>query len=191
VNRCFSDSEGGAQGIDSRSRESSDCLRSDMPAVQAQAAAARLSVADLMRLLYVGYPIEAHCAFCCEFWTVSLRKRVELGEVVAAACGTCVVTHTTTVDDGHRLRAARPGSRHLPRPPPPQCEQRICSASSLGACPPADRGVRALRAPLFAGAPHLQVIWTRKCPSASFSFLMCAALPCSESSAWIVRASMR
>ena len=45
------------------------------------------TVADLMRLLYVGYPVEAYCAFCCEFWTVSLQKRVELGEVVAAACG--------------------------------------------------------------------------------------------------------
>jgi hypothetical protein len=47
----------------------------------------RFTVADLMELLYIGSPIEAHCAFCDEFWTVSLQKRVELGEVVAAACG--------------------------------------------------------------------------------------------------------
>jgi hypothetical protein len=45
------------------------------------------TVADLMILLYGGYPIEADCVFCKESWTVSLQKRVELGEVVAAACG--------------------------------------------------------------------------------------------------------
>jgi len=45
------------------------------------------TVADLMRLLYGGYPIEAFCDFCGNFWTVSLQKRVELGEIVAAACG--------------------------------------------------------------------------------------------------------
>jgi hypothetical protein len=40
-----------------------------------------------MILLYGGYPIEAFCEFCGEFWTVSLHKRIELGEVVAAVCG--------------------------------------------------------------------------------------------------------
>ena len=44
------------------------------------------TVADLMRLLYSGYPIEAYCVVCGEFWPISLQKRVELGEVVAAAC---------------------------------------------------------------------------------------------------------
>lgn len=44
------------------------------------------TVADLMRLLYSGYPIEAYCAVCDEFWPISLQKRVELGEVVAATC---------------------------------------------------------------------------------------------------------
>jgi len=39
-----------------------------------------------MELLYVGYPIKAHCVSCGEVWTVS-QKRVELGEVVAAVCG--------------------------------------------------------------------------------------------------------
>jgi hypothetical protein len=45
------------------------------------------TVADLMRLLYGGYPIEAYCVSCDQFWPVNLRKRVELGEVVAATWG--------------------------------------------------------------------------------------------------------
>ena len=44
------------------------------------------TVADLMTLLYGGYPIEAHCVGCDQFWPVSLQKRVELGDVVAATC---------------------------------------------------------------------------------------------------------
>ena len=46
----------------------------------------RFTAADLMRLLYGGYPVEAYCDFCDEFWTVSIQKRVELGEIVAAVC---------------------------------------------------------------------------------------------------------
>jgi hypothetical protein len=46
----------------------------------------RFTVPDLMRLLYSGYAIEAYCGDCDEFWPVSLQKRVELGEVVAATC---------------------------------------------------------------------------------------------------------
>ena len=42
------------------------------------------TVADLMRLLDGGYPIEAYCVVCDEFWPISLQKRLELGEVVAA-----------------------------------------------------------------------------------------------------------
>ena len=45
------------------------------------------TVADLMRLLYGGYPVEAYCAVCEDFWPVAVQKRVELGEMVAAACG--------------------------------------------------------------------------------------------------------
>jgi hypothetical protein len=44
-----------------------------------------LTIADLVRLLNGGYPIEAYCGPCDEFWPISLRKRIELGEVVAAA----------------------------------------------------------------------------------------------------------
>jgi hypothetical protein len=45
------------------------------------------TVADLVRLLYGGDPIEAYCGSCDEFWTVDVKKRVQLGEVVAAAWG--------------------------------------------------------------------------------------------------------
>lgn len=46
----------------------------------------RFTAADLMRLLYGGYPIEAYCAACDESWPVSIQKRVELGDLVAAIC---------------------------------------------------------------------------------------------------------
>lgn len=42
------------------------------------------SVESLQRLLRGGYPIEAYCTDCNEFWSISLRKRIELGEQVAA-----------------------------------------------------------------------------------------------------------
>jgi hypothetical protein len=45
------------------------------------------TVSDLMRLLYGGYPVEAYCVVCEDFWPVNVQKRVELGEMVAAACG--------------------------------------------------------------------------------------------------------
>jgi hypothetical protein len=44
------------------------------------------SVADLLRLLNGGYPIEAYCVPCDEFWPIGLKERVELGEAVTAAC---------------------------------------------------------------------------------------------------------
>jgi len=46
----------------------------------------RFTVADLMRLLYGGYPIEAYCVICDACWAVSIQERVDLGDVVAAAC---------------------------------------------------------------------------------------------------------
>jgi hypothetical protein len=36
------------------------------------------SAGDLERLLAGGYPIEAYCADCDEFWAIGLQKRVEL-----------------------------------------------------------------------------------------------------------------
>ena len=44
------------------------------------------TVAELARLLNSGHPIEAYCVPCDEFWPISVRQRVELGEVVAATC---------------------------------------------------------------------------------------------------------
>ena len=41
------------------------------------------TVADLLRLLDGGYPIEAYCVTCDEFWPVTLQERVRLGEFVA------------------------------------------------------------------------------------------------------------
>jgi hypothetical protein len=43
------------------------------------------TVESLQRLLRGGYPIEAYCTPCKEFWSISLRKRIELGELVATA----------------------------------------------------------------------------------------------------------
>jgi hypothetical protein len=44
------------------------------------------SLADLLRLLDGGYPIEAYCVPCDGFWPIGLKERVQLGEAVAAAC---------------------------------------------------------------------------------------------------------
>jgi hypothetical protein len=43
------------------------------------------SVADLLRLLSGGHPIEAYCVPCDDFWPIDLKERVQLGEAVAAA----------------------------------------------------------------------------------------------------------
>ncbi len=43
------------------------------------------AVADLVRLLNGGYPVEAHCVPCDKFWSISVQERVELGEAVAVA----------------------------------------------------------------------------------------------------------
>jgi hypothetical protein len=41
------------------------------------------TVRDLVRLLKGGFPIEAYCAFCDDYWPVSIHQRVALREVVA------------------------------------------------------------------------------------------------------------
>jgi len=46
-------------------------------------AADDFTVADLLRLLDGGYPIEGYCVICNKFWPLSLRERVRLGELVA------------------------------------------------------------------------------------------------------------
>jgi len=44
------------------------------------------AVDDLVRLLNGGYPIEAYCVPCDEFWSVSFEERIELIQAVAVAC---------------------------------------------------------------------------------------------------------
>ena len=56
------------------------------------------TVAELMKLLSGPHPIEAYCAYCAEFWTVSAEKRVELGEIVAAAGITALPQERQTGD---------------------------------------------------------------------------------------------
>ena len=43
------------------------------------------SLAALQRLLDGGYPIEAYCVPCDEFWPISLSERVTLTERLLAA----------------------------------------------------------------------------------------------------------
>jgi hypothetical protein len=48
------------------------------------------TVADLVRLFDGGFPIEAYCVICDEFWSINLQERVALGAAITAACeGTC------------------------------------------------------------------------------------------------------
>ena len=48
------------------------------------------TVADLVRLFDGGFPIEAYCEICDEFWCINLEERVELGAAITVACeGTC------------------------------------------------------------------------------------------------------
>jgi len=38
----------------------------------------------LRRLLDVGYPIEAYCTICAQFWAISLRERAALANTLSA-----------------------------------------------------------------------------------------------------------
>ena len=104
VNRCFSDSEGGTQGIDSTSRESSDCLRSDMHAVQARATAGRLygRRSDEIALCRLS-----HRSLLRVLLRVLDCQPSKTSRAWRGCCGcsrSCVAAHTTTVENGHRLR---------------------------------------------------------------------------------------
>jgi hypothetical protein len=58
------------------------------------------TIAELSTLLDSGDPVEAYCEFCDQFWTLSLPKRVELSEFVAAAYeGTSPHTPRTLEDE--------------------------------------------------------------------------------------------
>jgi hypothetical protein len=45
---------------------------------------------SLLRLLNGGYPVEAYCAICDEFWSIDLRERAALG-AAAIAGGGCLI----------------------------------------------------------------------------------------------------
>jgi hypothetical protein len=45
---------------------------------------------SLLRLLNGGYPVEAHCAICDEFWSISLKERAALGAAAIAAGGSLI-----------------------------------------------------------------------------------------------------
>ena len=47
------------------------------------------TVADLVRLFDGGFPIEAYCAICDQFWSINLQERVDLGAAITAACEAC------------------------------------------------------------------------------------------------------
>jgi len=57
---------------------------STCPSCKRQQPQEGFTVETLARLLNGGFPIEAYCVMCDVFWPVSLQKRVELAEEVAA-----------------------------------------------------------------------------------------------------------
>lgn len=56
---------------------------STCPSCQREQPQDAFTVADLMRLLNGGHPIEAYCVPCDKFWPITVQERVELGEAVA------------------------------------------------------------------------------------------------------------
>jgi hypothetical protein len=70
---------------------------STCPSCKRQQPQDAFAVADLVRLLNGGYPIEAYCVPCDEFWPISFEKRVELIEVVAVAGGDSAALKPTPV----------------------------------------------------------------------------------------------
>jgi hypothetical protein len=55
------------------------------PKCQAQQPQNGFSRAALRRLLSGGYPIEAYCVACDDFWPISLEERVAIGVILASA----------------------------------------------------------------------------------------------------------
>ena len=55
------------------------------PTCQAQQPQRGFSRAALGRLLSGGYPIEAYCVACDDFWTISLSERVAIAVTLASS----------------------------------------------------------------------------------------------------------
>jgi hypothetical protein len=45
---------------------------------------------SLLKLLNGGYPVEAYCAMCDEFWSISLKERAALGAAAVAGSGSLI-----------------------------------------------------------------------------------------------------
>jgi hypothetical protein len=69
------------------------------------------TVADLVRLLNGGYPIEAYCVPCDRFWSIRVQERVTLGQAVA------VVSKGTPPIIESALPEAAPSESALKAPP--------------------------------------------------------------------------
>lgn len=62
------------------------------------------AVADLVRLLNGGDPVEAYCVPCDKFWSISGQERVELGEAVAVVSKGTPPILGTALPDGAPVR---------------------------------------------------------------------------------------
>ena len=45
---------------------------------------------SLLRLLSRGYPVEAYCDICNEFWSINLKERAALGMAAIAGGGSLI-----------------------------------------------------------------------------------------------------
>ena len=57
---------------------------STCPTCQREQSQEAFTAAALMRLLERGYPIEAYCTICAQFWPINLRERAELAFVLSS-----------------------------------------------------------------------------------------------------------
>jgi len=39
---------------------------------------------SLLRLLNGGYPVEAYCSMCADYWPIGVKERVRIGEMAVA-----------------------------------------------------------------------------------------------------------
>ena len=70
------------------------------------------TVADLVRLLNGGYPIEAYCVPCDAFWSISIHERVEVGAAVAVVSKE--VPRSSEADSVRQRPAEKRIAKHRP-----------------------------------------------------------------------------
>jgi hypothetical protein len=66
-------------GTDTLARQQTLLLKSRCPRCMREQTQS-FSKANLRRLLDAGYPIDAYCVMCDQFWAVSIRERLQLAE---------------------------------------------------------------------------------------------------------------